>query len=165
MPNYCENVVIINGKESDLTTIFEAKLSFQKLYPRPAEKDEDWYDWNCEHWGTKWDINEDDITITLNQNEVGGFEIEADFVTAWAPPIAFFKYLTKQMTHLQVRLKYYEGGMDFCGETIFANGKMSSWDMDEDEKIQFIRNNFYEDYLIDDPSDDEDDTRIIPDNS
>ena len=158
MPNWCDNRVIITGKEEHLNAILEAKLSFDKLRPRPEEQEENWYEWNYEHWGTKWDIHEDQIDISLFTDEKGVSEINADFFTAWAPPCAFFKYLTQQMPGLQIKTKYYDGGMDICGDVIYADGKMFSSEMDDDEKTQFIREHFYEDYGQDeDDEDDEDD--------
>lgn len=146
MPNWCNNLVTIAGRKEDLQLIYEAKLSFKKLCPRPEDQEENWFDWNCENWGTKWDICEDEIDISLDIDENDVCKINANFDTAWCPPTAFFKYLTKEMSGLQVKAKYYEGGMDSCGDVIYENGKMFSWEMDEDEKTQFIRENFNEDY-------------------
>lgn len=159
MPNWCNNHITITGKEEDLKCIFEAKLSFNKLCPRPAEQNENWYQWNCEHWGTKWDINEDEIDITLDVVENGIYQINAEFLTAWSPPDEFFRYLTKQMPGLKVKAEYFEYGMDFCGDVIFENGKIFSREMDEDEKISFIKEHFDstygEEYSDDEESGDE----------
>lgn len=46
----------------------------------------DWYEWNCKHWGTKWNAND---TCTVSDNEI-------EFQTAWCPPDPVFEALAKK---------------------------------------------------------------------
>lgn len=59
----------------------EVKKSLDWDYQRDGgEQPMDWYNWRCQHWGTKWnayDANVDDIAYGC---------IELSFDTAWAPP-------------------------------------------------------------------------------
>ena len=67
----------------------------------------DWYSWNTNNWGTKWEACEitydryDENTISLN------------FDTAWGPPIAFYEKMCE--LGFSVDAMYYECGMAFCG--------------------------------------------------
>lgn len=59
---------------------------FQIIHPRPKEEDDNWYDWNNENWGTKWDMR------------VYGFNFEDDELTfsgdtAWNAPIGILNKL------------------------------------------------------------------------
>ena len=72
----------------------------------------DWYDWNCNNWGTKWDFaldcveNPDPNTVT------------ASFDTAWAPPIEAYNKLME--LGFEIEAFYYEPGMAFVGK--YDNG-------------------------------------------
>ena len=69
---------------------------FQIIHPRPKEEDENWYDWNSDNWGTKWDMRvygfsfiEDELTFTGD--------------TAWNAPIGILNKLVSlgfNMKHL-----------------------------------------------------------------
>ena len=48
-----------------------------------------WYDWNCDFWGTKWNAFEGEICFK------GNGEIVISFTTAWAPPDPWIKALSK----------------------------------------------------------------------
>jgi hypothetical protein len=148
MPNWCENTVIIMGAEEDLKAIEDCKMSFQKLVPRPEEEEKNWYDWNNENWGTKWDIVDEDgetNAYKFERNEDGYIEI--CFNTAWSPPREFFCHLTEKMDGLRVLLRYFEGGNDFCGEALFWNGRM--YEKDIEDEVAFIREHFWEEYGMD----------------
>lgn len=107
MPNHVTNHVRIQlhdgvDHEEFLKKIgYEAEdgtrlyIDFEKLVPPPTEDPDDieynggtkygtlpgWYQWRCEHWGTKWNAyNQDLIDISYGC-------IELKFDTAWAPPI------------------------------------------------------------------------------
>lgn len=116
MPNWCNNYATITGpKEQIDALIVECKKSedntpceiLNLLHPRPADQEENWYDWNVSNWGTKWDISlasyeiVDENTITLS------------FDTAWSPPIALYQFLIEN--DWEVNAYYYEPGMGYCG--------------------------------------------------
>jgi hypothetical protein len=119
MPNDCYNY--LEAPDGDVSLIVDyfstAKrewsplpdtfLDFEKIAPMPSDV-EDWYDWRNEHWGTRSNSYEGQVT----EEGIG-------FNTAWSPPIPAIVELAKQIGK-SLRLIYDEPGMDFCGELIVA---------------------------------------------
>ena len=117
MPNWCSNQVTLTGpKEKIDQLIVELQKSdnintpyeiLNVLRPRPADQEEDWYSWNVNNWGTKWDVN------------IGGYEIVDEntvsftFDSAWSPPTALYDFLQEE--GWTVDGYYYEPGMGYCG--------------------------------------------------
>lgn len=66
-----------------------------------------WYEHNINEWGTKWDVNSDNVEIEDAITVTAGFE------SAWAPPVAAMEKL--EVLGFSVRLYYYEPGMAFAG--------------------------------------------------
>ena len=113
MPNWCYNSVTLSHGDKTKIDALEAELQkenpepFNHLCPRPAEEEENWYGWNVNNWGTKWDVTphdweqEDDNTIYIN------------FDSAWSPPISLYEFLESE--GWSVSAKYHEPGMGFIG--------------------------------------------------
>jgi hypothetical protein len=131
MPNWCDNCATISNQDKTKIDELEKVLAdkdnqqiFQHLRPRPESEEENWYDWNINNWGTKWDITphhwerEDDNTITLN------------FDSAWSPPTTLYEYLEE--TGWEITAYYHEGGMGFCGR--FVNGQDECYDYDMSDR-------------------------------
>lgn len=59
-----------------------------------------WYGWNVDHWGTKWDASDVEITV--------GFIIEITFSTAWSPPIPAIQGLAERFPNDEFHLRYVE---------------------------------------------------------
>ncbi len=59
----------------------------------------DWYDWACEHWGTKWDACDAEISDD-------GDKYSIRFDTAWCSPSLWIEELTKRGIDFNL---YYEG--------------------------------------------------------
>jgi hypothetical protein len=128
MPNDCYNYLeapdgdvsliadYISTQKVEWSSLPDTFLDFQKIIPMPKElentaspSDEpNWYDWRNEHWGTRSNSYEGQVT-----DEGIGFN------TAWSPPIPAIVELAKQIGK-SLRLIYDEPGMDFCGELIVA---------------------------------------------
>jgi hypothetical protein len=124
MPNWCDNSVTLyhedKSKIDALAEEMEKKNAtnqsmacpFQHLHPRPEDQEENWYDWNVNNWGTKWEASiidwsrDDDNTITIY------------FESAWSPPIALYDYLTDN--DWDVNALYHEPGMGYAG--MYNNG-------------------------------------------
>ena len=103
LPNWVHNSVSFSGTQDNLNKLIK-KLSFPNtfnesgspfdFYNLIAPEDtvnykENWYDWRCSHWGTKW--NACDVTVYTNgiDQSVGEDEIVSisyDFDTAWSQP-------------------------------------------------------------------------------
>jgi hypothetical protein len=160
MPNWCLNFVEIKGDEKDLDCIEAANMSFNKLVPCPEDEltlqGGEWVvpcDWARDNWGTKWDVDEDDVGF---ENDDGNIYVR--FSTAWSPPIEFFEHLTKKMPSLEVDLKYWEGGCDFCGHCIIKGGEAAMIPfMDEKDKREFVSDYFGYDYEDEEEEDEEQD--------
>lgn len=119
MPNWCDNRAILKHDDVSLIDALEAEMSkknkdglseacpFNHLRPRPESEEENWYNWNIQHWGSKWDASiidwerTDDNTIYLY------------FESAWSPPVALYEYLTEE--GWDVDAVYHEGGMGYAG--------------------------------------------------
>jgi hypothetical protein len=99
MPNYCNNVVEIQGPQHILKTLVDHKLDFQKIHPYPPELDitagregaddspeqkalvaaeesnlakygyRNWYDWCVNNWGTKWNAGGDNDAMQVDYDE------------------------------------------------------------------------------------------------
>jgi hypothetical protein len=125
MPNWCDNSVRLSHSDKSKVDALEAVLQsedkavFQHLRPRPESEEENWYDWNVNHWGTKWEISIIDWERHDN-------EIWISFETAWAPPIALYEYLHD--LDWKVEGLYHETGMAFCG--IWSDGDDDYYEYD-----------------------------------
>jgi len=88
-----------------------------------------WYDWNIDNWGTKWDADvyhmESNLLTEPNSSEV---TLQVCFNTAWSPPTNWFNALCDILRDEEVsmEIRYSEEGMGFAGTHYFNSGKR--WD-------------------------------------
>jgi hypothetical protein len=138
MPNWCQNVVTISHEDSTKLNIIHTAVAnennleesfFNLLVPRPIEESENWYHWNLENWGTKWDVKVEISEYTDNS-------ITLVFDSAWSPPIQFYDKLVEQGYSV---LGYYnEESMEFAGiynnydDETFEYGDMSADDIEDE---------------------------------
>ena len=144
MPNWCDNQLSITGPNSVIDKIEKivkeekdgnGLLNFFHPMPKGLEDTtspsssakkpqpmiegfDNWYDWRCENWSTKWDVNEFygvDRQYHSQQSE-GESTISFGFSSAWAPPIGAYEKFLENNSDCSVRAFYYEGGCDFMGE-------------------------------------------------
>ena len=78
---------------------------------------DNWYDWQCKNWGTKWDVYCNNIKYwDVKKEWKGPYHITLHFDTAWGPPTEAIKRLkmsyAAQISFL--RILYVAEG-DFCG--------------------------------------------------
>jgi hypothetical protein len=68
-----------------------------------------WYDFQIARWGTKWEVDCQDVQI-----EDDGLAVSTPFDSAWSPPMGIAEELVSR--GLQVTLYYYEPGMGYVGK-------------------------------------------------
>ena len=74
-------------------------------------KTDSWYDWCCDHWGTKWDIHD----VELQDD---GWVLRYDFDTAWSPPQGIYEALIEKFNgeeDFSIQWFYREDGMQMAG--------------------------------------------------
>lgn len=144
MPNWCTNTVTFShGSERELDRLVKAyneNRLFSEFFPTPKELTEvsapnsvnaeemiakygaaDWYSWQVNTWGTKWEVDCLDTVERANDE----MDVTISFDTAWSPPLAFFQKMEEQ--GWTVRGYYYEPGMAFCG--IYEDGEENHYDI------------------------------------
>lgn len=134
MPNHCENFVEITGNpklinkllkqveitESEATSRHEkSKFSCHKVIPRPTDQDNNWYEWNIAHWGSKWGAYD----LVENENDWEGGHYSFFFMSAWSPLTLVIEELARQYPKLNFFYRYHEGGCDFWGKHWYSKGK------------------------------------------
>ena len=133
MPNWCNNTLSLTGPKEKITAIYnKAKKDdalLQQLKPMPealegttspAPKEgkvqplvdgfDNWYDWRVQNWGSKWDVDADNLELSDDGTTISGW-----FDSAWAPPIHAYEYFLTDNEDCSIKSYYYEGGMDFAG--------------------------------------------------
>lgn len=124
MPNWCSNsVTFYNDDPAQIERLKNAYLEdrlFSEFVPNPAGPEaENWYSFNSESWGTKWDSGGRDIV------DICDTSITVMFDTAWSPPLAFYRALEEQ--GWDVEAQFYEPGMAFVGK--YEDGVEESYDI------------------------------------
>jgi len=134
MPNWCSNVATINHGDKEKIDAIENELNkpkddvalFQMLCPCPDDQKENWYEWNVNNWGTKWDASIYDFERLDDNN------IRVNFDTAWGPPTALYDYLFEN--GYDTTAYYDECGMAFCGKYEFGSDDYYDYsDMDSSQ--------------------------------
>lgn len=132
MPNWCENRMTVSGSKPavakfvELAKSEESVLSFDSLVPQdvndPAYQNAkeahaeslepnpnfNWYDWNIDHWGTKWDCSEATCEVS-DDGKAAWF----NFLTPWGSPDELYKKLVELFPNLSFECYGYEGGQDY----------------------------------------------------
>lgn len=138
MPNWCMNNVVLKHTKDKIDALEaqlrEGKEFFNLLFPRPVEEEENWYGWNVDNWGTKWDVYievENDRLQRLDDET-----LSLSFDTAWGPPIAFYNFLFEE--GWDVTAKYYEPGIGFVGEYDNTIDDCWEYDLDDESTLEAI---------------------------
>lgn len=172
MPNWCYNLLEIKGTKNDIEQFYNEnksisdktnnkdssddvqQLDFYNSVPIPKEEEENWYEWNIQNLGTKWNIHdayyefteiidkesafntiktiycktkESDHVLQLGsiiKKFFTSYECNYHFNTAWEPPTAWLYKIGKKYPNLRFKLTFEEQGCDFCGYKIIENGEI-----------------------------------------
>lgn len=114
-------------RDEELSTSIETTPDFSVLLPTP--KEEEWYEWQIEKWGTKW--NSSDASVYFEWEPIDfGKTMNINFSTAWSPPREWLQTAAKYYPDLQFEMEYYEPGCDFWGKIQYANGEIITEEKD-----------------------------------
>jgi hypothetical protein len=113
----------------------------QWMTPMPGDQQDNWYDWCCTHWGTKWDAI--DVYVSDDTEED---TVTFSFDTAWAPPLEAFRAWAARDGRVTYRLSYFEPGMTFVGweswDGEFADEDYAEGGQDEDRYYELAEQEF-----------------------
>jgi hypothetical protein len=158
MPNHCANSLKLTATTPEAVALLEQiranineeKGFFNLIDPCPEELSEtkagfprdekepentrkygyaNWYEFQIDRWGTKWDAYE----IHIIEDEPQTLVLEFD--TAWSPPVGIYR--TAEDKGFAIEATYVEQGCDFIG--FYRNGH------DHTDKLSEVVPAFYDD--------------------
>jgi len=134
MPNYTQNTLELTGDHETVMAFVDQMgqhMDFEKVIAPPKNmfrenltlKDRErcdregiptWYDWQSEHWGTKWNAcsNEDVVIEKLSDRLTTA---TYRFLTAWDAPRPVIAAIIKQNPDIEVSGGYVHEGYETCG--------------------------------------------------
>lgn len=149
MPNWCSNTVTIEGPKDQLDALAKkVSLPYETMFltfvdgaqkhvastvsgefllwnivsPDDLEmyfSGSNWYEWNIEHFGTKWDVD-------ASSERLSETSLVFQFESAWSPPLPALYALSEQWPDLTVSAWFSEAGMNFEGEHTVKGGQAVS---------------------------------------
>ena len=133
MPNHTQNTLHVSGKKSDIDKFLAhmgEDMDFEKVIPSPenmfrdnlSQKDKErlksegvpnWYDWQSENWGTKWNAYECEFRKENLIDDWYGLTYE--FLTAWSTPEPVIRKLVLDWPDLEISGGWVDEGYEGCG--------------------------------------------------
>jgi hypothetical protein len=118
---YVDGVWTINGKA------LVGRTCPEHLAIAVLDSPDNWYNWNIEHWGTKWSAAEG-WNDRADSEEIVEGKTSYNFDTAWSPAEPVVAALAEQFPTLTMQHRYCEAGMGFAGEIAYVDGKQVSFE-------------------------------------
>lgn len=102
-----------------------------------GKQDDRWYSWSVDHWGTKWDVSEVDVTRE-------GSSVFISFSTAWSPVSdEWLEALAAAMPGAEIANTFRESGCDFYGVSeVIDNSASTIVGEISDIRNKWIKENF-----------------------
>jgi hypothetical protein len=116
---------------ADFAKTEEEKI--KALANEPTIREDAWWDWRIQNWGTKWDIGHSDDRD--NKAQGGDNDMFVFFDSAWSPPTEAYAKLEE--LGFSIRAYYHEGGCAFCGSWI--DGQDDTYDIATDDEGRVTR--------------------------
>ncbi|CAB5221091.1 hypothetical protein UFOVP240_79 [uncultured Caudovirales phage] len=137
MPNWCSNSTKffhelkekVDALEAELQKGDDAKL-FNHFVPSDLKEEDDWYAWNVNNWGTKWEAT------VYDWERVDEHTIFISFDTAWSPPIALYETIADE--EWIVTAQYHEPGMAFIGKFEDGIDEFYEYDLSDLDSIEML---------------------------
>lgn len=155
MPNWCYNTIEIEGPKAAIDK-FEKHLDDTKgkdwfsyfVKPETELKDDEWYGWNLENYGCKWNCD------AYDWQRVEPESISFTFDSPWAPPIALYHNIENieiediagNIDYYRVSAQYLEEGMQFVGR--FDDGQDECYEYSDLESLDDIPEEIIENWGI-----------------
>lgn len=151
MPNHVSNRLTITGAFAPVRTIRDTcftdnvdpdaiNMDFNAIIPTPAyiyqdnlvqgsseqKNGRNWYDWNIENWGTKWNAYDTVILQDIPDHPIpdydGNHTLQAVFDTAWSPPTPVVRRLAHDFPDTEIYHEYIDECWNFWGTATYAKG-------------------------------------------
>jgi hypothetical protein len=155
MPNWVSNTLVVTGDKHDVRAFVDqaaqahedpfggtrqSALSFWN-FVKPSDLEfykDNWYEWNIESWGCKWDAGD----VTTDSTDIDNGYVNYSFETPWGQPREFFEAIVEQFPDLDFNLRFVEE-QGWGGEYGGSGGqfhKIAEWDIPEthEERITHI---------------------------
>ena len=159
MPNWCYNNITLRGPQSEIDRIekfLEERKGknwfdfFRAMPDEIREHKDEWYGWNLENYGCKWNCDANDWQ-RIDENTISFW-----FDSPWGPPLALYEFMVDE--EFDVRASYHEEGMAFVGE--FVDGFDNCYEYEDLDSLDYIPEHLIEDWnlrdLLEDRMNDED---------
>lgn len=85
---------------------------------------DNWYDWNVNNWGTKWDCDSQEQGYDTDNETY----FAVNFNSAWSPPMGWFAKVVSMFPTLKFKLTYMETGCWFAGVAFGQDGEIETSD-------------------------------------
>lgn len=154
MPNWCNNHITVTHDDAamikKMADNYLAPLTALIPQPESLETNKDtsdnWYDWRISNWGTKWDVELENIKVAPD-----GKTLSASFASAWSPPIEAYETLKEK--GYKISAFYSEMMMGFAGRfedgmqefIASVNFEKDNWrEAMSDELADYLESDFYQ---------------------
>lgn len=114
MPNHITNIVKAPKEVLDSLINEEGEVDFNLIIPMPESEKDNWYSWNCNNWGCKWNA------YSSYYDEEEG---ELIFDTAWSCPHTLLESLSEKFPDVKIEVQFADEdiGHNF-GHYLLKNG-------------------------------------------